>query len=192
MPKVTFQNNEFATDHEAICAALFTKYGWTWDIPKHPIGGWLPDFLLKGATSVYVECKGGLDWDDVPRFKELQRYEDAVRDTEYEVLLIPRAPRRVRKNKYTSSILGFLYDGSVWSYAELSRWSNKVGFCHCGNSWHDRMSGESVSGSMGDKGASRPDIDFDWHSATQSLTGNRVSYFKPYPNAEVEHWEPSS
>ena len=27
MPRVTFQNNEFDTPHEAACAALFIRYG---------------------------------------------------------------------------------------------------------------------------------------------------------------------
>ena len=56
MIKVTFQDKEFefATLHEATCAALFTRYGWRWEKPAHsvggwlPGGGWLPDFVLKG------------------------------------------------------------------------------------------------------------------------------------------------
>ena len=49
MTTVTFLNNEFHTEHEAICSALFNKYGWRWEKPKHPMGGWLPDFLLRGG-----------------------------------------------------------------------------------------------------------------------------------------------
>ena len=108
MPKVTFQGNEFETHHEATCAALFIRYGWRWERPKHPLGGWLPDFLLRGDTSVYVECKGGLKWEDVPRFPELTRYEDAVSGTSDEVLLIPDAPRRIQNDRgYPASILGY-------------------------------------------------------------------------------------
>ena len=88
MTKVHFNSNDFDTEHEAICSTLFVRYGWRWERPKHPLGGWLPDFLLKGDTSVWVECKGGLTWDDVSNFPELQRYEDAVSGTSDEVLLI--------------------------------------------------------------------------------------------------------
>ena len=118
-----------------------------------PSAGWLPDFVLKGndGNIVYVECKGGLKWDNVPHFPELTRYQDAVIGTSCEVLLIPEAPKRMENDKgYPASILGLLYDGSIWSYAELSRWSGRVGFCHAANSWKDRMSGESVQGMMGD------------------------------------------
>ena len=160
MPKVTYQNNKFDSEHEAACAALFNRYGWRWERPRHPLGGWLPDFLLKGETSVYVECKGSLKWDDVPQFPDLTRYEDAVSGTLHEVLLIPGAPQRIQNIKgYRASILGFLYDGSIWSHAELSRWSGRVGFCHAANSWKDRMSGANVQGSMGD--GQRPDIEID-------------------------------
>ena len=187
MPKVTFRNNEFATFHEATCAALFTRYGWRWEVPKYPLGGWLPDLVLKGEITVYVECKGGLKWDDVPQFSELTRYEDAVSGTSDEVLLIPEAPRSIQNEKgYRASILGFLYDGSMWSYAELARWSDRVGFCHV-NSWKDRMSGLNVHGSMGD--GRRPDIEIDWRSATHAAQGKRVVYFKASPNAPIEEWK---
>ena len=35
MEKVRFKNNEFETEHEAICSAIFDKYGWRWERPKH-------------------------------------------------------------------------------------------------------------------------------------------------------------
>ena len=142
MGKIRFQNNEFDSFHEATCAALFNKYGWRWEQPKYPLGGWLPDFILKGDTTVYVECKGALKWEDVPHFSEMVRYEDAIDGTSSEVLLIPESPRQVRNPRgFDTSVLGFLYDGEKWSYAELGRWSGNVGFCHSANSWRDRMSG---------------------------------------------------
>ncbi len=190
MPIVVFQNNQFDTEHEATCAALFNRYGWRWEKPKHPVGGWVPDFLLKGDTLVYVECKGGLRWEDVPQWPDLVRYEDAVNGSSYEVLLIPETPKRMQNDRgYTKSALGFLYDGSLWSHAELGRWSNRVGFCHSANSWKDRISGEQVSGrSMGD--GNRPDIDIDWRSAIQTVRGKRVSYFKGSVTDPIEEWEP--
>ncbi len=90
---------------------------------------------------------------------------------------------------YPASILGFLYDGSIWSHAELGRWSGRVGFCHAANSWKDRMSGENV-GAMGD--GQRPDIKIDWRSAKQTVKGKRVAYFKPAVDSDVEEWEPST
>ena len=187
MPKVTFQNNEFDTFHEAACAALFNRYGWRWEKPQHPLGGWLPDFLLKGDTSVFVECKSNLKWEDVPRFPELTRYEDAVRGMSAEVLLIPNTPRRRQNDRgYWDSVLGFLYDGNMWSYAELGRWSGRVGFSHSANSWKDRMSGVVVQKSMGD--GQKPDIEVDWRSAEQMVKGKRVSFFKGSANAEIEEW----
>ena len=184
-----FNGNDFDTEHEAICSALFIKYGWRWEKPKHPLSGWLPDFLLRGNISVWVECKGGLKWEDVPNFPELQRYEDAVSGTSDEVLLIPESPRTVKKrNGYTINALGYLYDGELWSYAELGRWTSKVGFCHSARHWRDRMSGEDVSKSSGD--GKPPDISLDWLYATKIVRGKRVSFFKEDVTSDLEEWNP--
>ena len=187
MPKVRFQDYDFDTFHEATCAALFNRYGWRWEQPKRPIQGWLPDFLLKGDTLVYVECKSILKWEDVPSFPELWRYEDAVRDSSAEALLIPDIPRRRQNDRgYWDNVLGFLYDGNMWSYAELGRWSGRVGFSHSANSWKDRMSGVDVQKSMGD--GKKPDIEVDWRSAEHVVRGKRVSFFKESVTAEIEEW----
>ena len=191
MLRVTFEGKEFefANIHEATCAALFSRYGWRWEKPESSVRGWWPDFVLKGkdGTKVYVECKGSLKWDSVPHFSELTRYEDAVIGTSGEVLLIPEAPQRMENAKgYPASILGFLYDGSIWSHAELSRWSGRVGFCHAANSWKDRMSGENVHGSMGD--GQRPDIEDDWLSAKLRAQGKRASIFRASSNSPTEEW----
>ena len=191
MEKVKFQNYEFDSFHEATCAALFTKYRWGWEKPQYPLRGWLPDFRLKGDVDVYVECKGRLQWEEVPSFNELSKYEDAVSGSSAEVLLIPSAPRRVENTKgFETNILGFLFDGNIWSYAELGRWSGNVGFCHSGNSWKDRISGQSVKSSSGD--GQTPDIETDWRSAESIVKGKRVSFFKGSTGAGVEVWEPSS
>lgn len=190
MTKVRFNNNEFDTEHEAICSALFKRYGWRWERPKHSLDGWLPDLLLRGDTHVWVECKGGLEWSEVSTFPDLRRYEDAVSGTEQEVLLIPESPQIITKpNGYAVNVLGFLYDGDLWSYAELGRWSGKVGFCHSANSWKDRMSGEHVkNASFGD--GPPPNIEVDWRSATQIVRGKPKSYFKGFVDSEVEEWGP--
>ncbi len=185
---VRFQDNEFDSFHEATCAALFNKYGWQWEQPRRPLNGWRPDFALKGDTPVYVECKGGLRWEDVPCFQELVRYEDAVVGTSGEVLLIPESPRQVQNPRgYDVSVLGFLYDGEKWSYAEVGRWSGRVGFCHSANSWKDRMSGEDVGKSSGD--GRYPDIHSDWQLAQHIARGKRVSLFQGFSNSETETWE---
>ena len=188
--KVRFQNNEFDSFHEATCAALFNKYDWQWEQPRHALGGWRPDFVLKGDTTVYVECKGGLNWEDVCRFPELTRYQDAVDGTSGEVLLIPESPRKEPNPRgYDTSVLGFLYDAEKWSYAELGRWSGRVGFCHSANSWRDRISGADVNKSSGD--GRYPDIDVDWLSAQSIAKGKRVSFFQGFNNSEMETWESS-
>ena len=191
MGKVRYQNNEFDSLHEATCAALFNRYGWRWEQPRHPLGGWLPDFELKGHTTVYVECKGGLKWKDISSFPELVRYEDAVAGTSSEALLIPDSPRKVpRSSQFEASILGFLFDGEKWSYAELGRWSGKVGFCHSAGRWEDRMSGESSNTSFGD--GNPPDINVDWLSAESIARGKRVSFFQGFVTSDVETWDPRS
>ena len=190
MKRVHFNNNEFETEHEAICSALFTRYGWRWQRPKYPIAGWVPDFLLRGDTDVLVECKGSLEWDQVKRFRELQRYEDAVSGTSYEVLIIPKSPKILKNSQgYDISVLGYLFDREVWSYAELGRWSGRVGFCHRANDWRDRMSGERVNLSSGD--GRRPDVELDWAIGTQEVRGPRKSYFKESSFSEIEYWDTS-
>ena len=192
MSKVQFEGNEFDSFHEATCAALFNKYGWQWEQPKRPLRGWLPDFLLKGDTPVYVECKGSLKWDDVKSFGELQKYENAISGSSAEVLLIPGSPRRIenRRRRFTINVLGFLFDGSLWSYAELGSWSGRVGFSHSGRSWKDRMSGENVKRSSSGDGQP-PDIELDWRLAESIVSEKRVSFFRGFYGAEVEEWEPS-
>ena len=189
MPKVRYKDTDFDSEHEAICSALFDKYGWKWERPTQSIGGWRPDFLLRGDTKVYVECKGGIEWSAIEdHVKELQRYEDAVNGTEYEVLLIPKSPwNRTKPNGHPVSALRYLYDGDMWSVAELGRWSEHVGFCHSANSWKDRISGNNANLSSGD--GQRPDAERDWHSATQIFRGKRVSYFKEFYESERQEWD---
>ena len=190
MQRVIYNNVEFETEHEAVCSALFTNYRWKWERPRSALSGRLPDFRLNGNTVVYVECKGGLGWDDVRTFKELQRYEDAVSGTNYEVLLIPKSPVKLKNRKgYVFSTLGYLYDKEVWSYAELGRWSGSVGFCHSANAWRDRMSGQSTNLSSGD--GHRVDVELDWRHATDVFKGKRVSYFKASTDSQVEEWDTS-
>lgn len=191
MAKVPYRDNEFDTEHEAICAALFDRYGWTWEKPTHAVEGWLPDLVLTGDTRVLVECKGGLKWSEVSAFPDLHRYEDAARRMGWEVLLIPESPQVIKKpNGYNVNALGFLYDGDLWSYAELGRWSGKVGFCHSANSWRDRVSGEAVNLSSGDGQA--PSIKVDWRSATLIVRGKRGSFFKAFVDSAVVEWGASS
>ena len=188
LERILFNNREFDTEHEAICSALFDKYGWRWESPKQSVGGWLPDFRLRGDTDVLVECKGGLEWDDVRNFHELQRYEDAVIGTDYDVLLIPKSPKNLRNRKgYDLRALGYLYDRELWSYAELGRWSGNIGFCHSANAWRDRISGANVGKSSGDGQPS--DVELDWRAATQVYRGKRVSYFKESKDSKVEVWD---
>ena len=192
MEKVKFQGYEFDSTHEATCAALFNKYGWKWEQLSNSLPGWLPDFRLRGNVDVYVECKGGLKWEDVKNFK-LSQYEDAVSRLSAEVLLIPSAPQRVKNPRgYETSMLGFLFDGHMWSYAELGRWSGNVGFCHSGSSWKDRISGEDVRASSSGDGRP-PDIERDWLVAESWVKRNKgISFFKGFISADVEAWETSS
>ncbi len=196
MEKVKFKKREFDTEHEAICSALFDKYRWEWERPQKTYGGWYPDFILKGKTVVLVECKGALEFDKVKEFQELPRYEDAVSGTDHEVLLIPKSPKSVTKsNGYDISALGYLYDRERWSYAELGRWSDKVGFCHTAGSWEDRMSGEDVNLSSGN--GKRPNVEQDWNFANQVFRGDqesggkRVSYFQESSDSKIEYWDMS-
>ena len=129
-------------------------------------------------------------WSDVSKFPDLHRYEDAVSGTEYEVLLIPESPTKMRNPAgYENPVLGILYDGERWSYAQMARWSGKVGFCHSATSWKDRISGIHVSKSFGD--GQVPDVEVDWRSATQIVRGKRKSFFQGFVNSEVEEWDVS-
>ena len=189
MAKITFNDTEFDSVHEAVCACLFDKYEWKWEKPRKGLKGWFPDFLLKGDTYVYVECKGALKWNDVQSLP-LAKYEDAVVGHPYEVLLIPEAPLREKNQRgFMNSFLGFLYDGETWSYARLGRWSGRTGFCHNAGSWKDRMSGQNIHGSIGD--GQEPDVDRDWKNAKYLVDGRRVSFFKRDVDSDEEVWFPS-
>ena len=187
MAKVTFNDTEFDSFHEAVCAALFERYGWRWEKPRKALAGWFPDFLLKGDTTVFVECKGNVQWDDIQSLP-LQKYEDAMSGPSEEVLIILQAPQREKNTRgFVNSFLGYLYDGDTWSYAALGRWSGSIGFCHNANSWKDRMSGQNIQGSIGD--GQRPDVDRDWRAAKHAVNGKRVSFFKRDIDSDIEEWE---
>ena len=187
MSKVQFNGYEFDSEHEAVCSALFERYEWKWEQPRHSMSGWVPDFRLKGQVSVYVECKGALKWDDIRHFPHFKKYEEAVKGSPHEVLLIPESPKRVKnENGFIANVLGLLFDGDIWSYAEVGRWSSRVGFCHCANSWKDRMSGENVNRSSGD--GQQPNVEVDWLSAAHSVRGKKVTYFKAFKDSKIEEW----
>ena len=140
---------------------------------------------------MWVECKGGLKWDDIRTFPEFHRYEDAVSGSSDEVLLIPEKPMVIKNPKgFDTSVLGFLYNGELWSYARLGRWSGKVGFSHNSKSWRDRISGEDVKKSWGD--GREPNVDIDWLSATQIARGKRAVFFQGFIDSEIEEWNPSA
>lgn len=54
----TYRDRLFRSRLEAKWASFFDELGWSWEYEPEAIGGWMPDFLLRGPVrSIYVEVK---------------------------------------------------------------------------------------------------------------------------------------
>lgn len=85
-----YNGTEFRSRLEARWAAFFDLIGWQWEYEPIDLPGWIPDFILTGATTVLVEIKPAetLDGFDLHKINEARR---AGNDT-HETLLLGRKP----------------------------------------------------------------------------------------------------
>ena len=188
MTKTTYHGKEYDSFHEAHVKALFDRLHIGAEKEDIAYRGWKPDLVIRGNTTVLVECKG--EWSRASiKSHSLFKYEDAVAGSANEVLLVVDEPWIARnKRGYADSYLGFLYYRGVWSPAKVGIWHDGVGFSHARN-WKDRISGEKTESSTGVD--HYLDIMNDWDIAKQMVRqGKRMSMFQADWGKDVEYWTP--
>ena len=188
MTRTIYNGKEYDSFHEARVKALFDRLHIVAEKEDVAYRGWKPDLVIRGDTTVLVECKG--DWSRTSiRSHSLFRYEDAVAGSANEVLLVVEAPWTDRNARgYADSYLGFLYYRGVWSPAKVGIWHDGMGFSHARN-WRDRISGEKLESSTGVD--HYLDIMQDWGIAEQMVRQRkRMSMFQADWGKDVEYWAP--
>jgi len=160
-----FNGVQYRSRLEATWAAFFTDLDWPFEYEPFDLDGWIPDFVLRGDTTVLVEVK------PIVEFCDVTAAEMSVPDPTWELLLVGVGPR-VLDGYCDQGALGWLtefYGDAVsadgteydrwWDDACFGRWhgteSEKknprglFGFCHATGSYRDRITGCYDGGSTG-------------------------------------------
>ena len=148
----TYQGVNFRSRLEAKWAAFFDAARWRWGYEPVDFNGWIPDFALYGARTVYVEVKPVTEFpEDVAQKIDRSGCED-------EVLIVGQTV--FQENAMCSeSCFGWLRETGMasslgerwncWDLAVFGIWEGRAGFCHVSQSYVDRMSG-LYEGNMND------------------------------------------
>jgi len=136
---------QFRSRLEAKWAAFFDLIGWRWEYEPFDLAGWIPDFLLIGASSVLVEVKPVLKF---PAFMA-DRITPLVDLAQFEILILGcMCPIEDHASPYGPQ-LGWLREGSDfgwdldWDDAAIVAYPDgRVGFIHGTGYYRDRIHGE--------------------------------------------------
>jgi len=159
---------QFRSRLEARWAAFFTLLKWPWLYEPVDLGEWSPDFIIDAATTLLVEVKPILAFDEEVGhkiYRGLTLWQKEHPEKETEGLLLGLGPQF--NTKYGEPVLGWLaeeYSGEVgdddaepiWSWCDacMDRWIDKnphglMGFCSGEGSYHDRITGGYDGGHHG-------------------------------------------
>lgn len=68
-----YQGAYFRSRLEARWAAFFDLCGWKWNYEPFDLKGWIPDFIIQGYSTLLVEVKPHITWDEyIPDATEIQ------------------------------------------------------------------------------------------------------------------------
>lgn len=134
----------FRSRLEARWAAFFDKLGWKWEYEPFDLAGWIPDFLLLGATKVLVEVKPVVEYPEAVMAKmekgvagtEWQKPAEDWWDADKELLIVGATLPPV----YGCGSLGLGW--FPHGHASFSKGKQGWDFHHAINSYHHRISGE--------------------------------------------------
>ena len=154
----TYAGIHFRSRLEARWAAFFNELRWPWEYEPRDFSGWIPDFILLGATPVYIEVK------PASKFPPAVAAKIDVTECTDEVLIVGLTPS-LPDDEWGDElvVLGWLrelYEGTTWwEPAIVGRWrgtnhgSNPdrlLGFCHSLGHYEDRITGAYDGGCFGE------------------------------------------
>lgn len=169
---------------EARWAAMFDLLNWSYEYEPCDFNGWIPDFVITGTQTVYVEVK--------PYFQEHEWSEMMMKiensDCKEDVLLLGAT---LPQNTNEKNQLGWLGEynehytnsrGFSWGAAILGIWGNGykenpkkiVGFSHDTQSFTDRITGFSNDCNYGNSTLNFGDIQRLWQ-----MSANTVQWASP-------------
>jgi hypothetical protein len=177
-----YKGRQYRSRLEARWAAFFDLLSWKYEYEPCDFEGWIPDFVLYEATTVYVEVKPVVTFP-----QEVAAKIDAT-SCEEEALIVGSTILKKMCGWWDSSYyLGWLREapdgpseGWVWGLAPLGQWIMKAGhlprpgFCHDMHSFCDRITGGYDGGSHGGERLDTSRIEVAWAEA-----GNIVQWRAP-------------
>lgn len=137
-----FRGFTFRSRLEARWATMFELLGWNWDYEPRDFDGWIPDFVIYGATTVYVEVKPVIEFP-----KEVAKKIDESGCNSEVLILGQSCPIPFEEDDQIGWLREYTGDfednGVDWGAAVLGRWEDgkgRIGFCHAIHSFRDRIS----------------------------------------------------
>lgn len=151
-----YNNYKFRSRLEARWASFFDLLGWKWEYEPIDFNGWIPDFVLYGSESVYVEVK------PVVKFPEEVVKKIESSGCENEALIVGETFPLPMDGYCDQPFIGWLMELSkdmsgeisrCWSEAVMGKWKDGngvFGFGHRYCSFYDRISGGYDGGCWGE------------------------------------------
>lgn len=105
---------------EAKWAAMFDECGWSCSYEAIDLGGYIPDFVLKGRRPILAEVKPFVEWDEFIQYGEWLRNKVRGSGWEHEVLILGSDP-----NVGVDLQLGHLVGAALasrWNCGKCSEW----------------------------------------------------------------------
>lgn len=154
----TYNGTRFRSRLEAKWAALFDLIGWPWTYEPFDTAGYIPDFLIAGTTSFFVEVGPTIDLSEY--LTKTSKPNAAAVDLDRDVFMAgvsPIAPFNGIDgplDNVTAGLLGELdkagprynWDAALWARCFTCY---AVGIVHASMSFHLRPCGHHQSGSHG-------------------------------------------
>lgn len=150
--ETVYKGRSFRSRLEARWAVFFDFLGWKWEYEPCDFSGWIPDFVIVGKHTVYVEVKPvvSLPQDVVEKIDSSECKDEVL----IVGMTIPVGSTE-RSFGWMREVNG---SGSWWEEAVFGMWkgddekknkSNVVGFCHEVGSFADRITGLYDGGGWG-------------------------------------------
>jgi len=166
----------FRSRLEAKWAAMFDLLKWGWTYEPTDFNGWIPDFAIHGERIIYVEVKPVSDFP-----MEVANKIDAS-GCHDEVLIVGMLGP-MRRDDLNCPIVGWLREGVGleevpedfwWEPAPMSRYKgeDRIGFCHSGGSYKDRITGQYDGGSFGSFPVTQEEVTMLWREASNRTRWN--------------------
>ena len=138
-----YNGRQYRSRLEARWACMFDLLGWRFEYEPCDLMRWIPDFAICEAQTIYVEVK------PVMCFPKDVAYQIDHSDCEEEALIVGATVPI--PNDLNAPCIGWLREDMWWEPASFGRWTGseseaknehgRIGFCHTGQSFIDRITG---------------------------------------------------